>query len=300
MPESFSWDLAAPDSSSRAAGSPLTSWRGKLEKVPSFRSLVLLHGYAFLFCYVFAVQAGVPIPSDPVLLIMGAAVGDGHYSLWLALVVAVSAALLGDLIWYELGRWRGRSVLKLLCKFSLEPDICVRKAELGYMKRGAWTLLFTKFVPGTSLISIPLAGATRMPRWRFLLADAAGAGLWSMAYLVTGVVLHRQIDRTIILLGLFGQRAGFVVALLLGAFLLWRYFQRVRFRRQLRINRMSPAEVYSMMSSDSPPVIVDLRSPAEVERTGQKIIGARVLRPAELRKHFEEIPRDREVILYCT
>ncbi len=268
--------------------------------MPSFRSLVLLHGYAFLFCYVFAVQAGVPIPSDPVLLIMGAAVGDGHYSLALAFIVSVTAALLGDLLWYELGRWRGRSVLKLLCKFSLEPDTCVRKTELAFMKRGAWTLLFTKFVPGTSLISTPLAGAIRMPRWRFLLADAAGAALWSAAYLVTGVLFHRQIDRVIILLGLFGRRAGFVLALLFGAFVAWRYFQRVRFRRQLRINRMSPKETYSMMSNDPPPIIVDLRSPSEVERTGQKIAGARVLRPAELRTHFAEIPQDRFVILYCT
>ncbi len=268
--------------------------------MPSFRSLVLLHGYSFLFCYVFAVQAGVPIPSDPVLLIMGASVGDGHYSFKIAFVVTIAAALLGDLLWYELGRWRGRSVLQLLCKFSLEPDTCVRKTELGFMKRGAWTLLFTKFIPGTSLLSTPLAGAIKMPRWRFLLADAAGSALWSTAYLVAGAVFHRQIDRVIILLGLFGRRAGFILALLFGAFILWRYFQRVRFRRQLRINRMSAQEAYSMMSSDPPPIIVDLRTPAEVERTGQKILGAQVLRPAELRTHFQEIPRDREVILYCT
>jgi len=63
---------------------------------------------------------------------------------------------------------------------------------------------------------------------------------------------------------------------------------------------MSPREAYAMMSRDPPPVIVDLRIPAEVERTGKKIAGAQVLRPAELRTHFGEIPDDREVILYCT
>ena len=268
--------------------------------MPSFRSLILLHGYAFLFCYVFAVQAGVPVPADPVLLIMGALVGDGHYSFVVALLLVLTAALAGDLLWYELGRWRGRSVLKLLCKYSLEPDTCVRKTELGFMKRGAWTLLFTKFVPGSSLISTPLAGAIKMPRWRFLLADGLGTALWSTAYLATGVLFHREIDRMILLLGLFGRRAGLILILLLGSFILWRYFQRLRFRRRLRIDRVSPEEAYSMMGSDAPPMIVDLRSPAEVEKTGQKIISAQVLRPAELRAHFEEIPRGREVILYCT
>ncbi len=228
--------------------------------MPSFRSLVLLHGYAFLFCYVFAVQAGMPLPSDPLVLIMGASVGDGHYSFPVALAVTVSAALLGDLLWYELGRWRGRSILKLLCRFALEPDTCVRQTELGFMKRGAWTLLFTKFVPGTSLISTPLAGAIKMPRWRFLVADAAGATLWSTAYLTLGFLFHHEVDKVILFLGLFGRRATLVIALLLAAFISWRYFQRVRFRRQLRINRITPREVYAILDTHPPPIIVDLRS----------------------------------------
>lgn len=269
-------------------------------KVPSFGSILLLHGYLFLFCYVFAVQAGVPVPSDPVLLVMGALVGDRQYSFGVALAVAVAAALSGDFIWYELGRWRGRSILKLLCRFSIEPDTCVRTTERGFMKRGAWALLFMKFVPGTSLVSTPLAGAIKMSRWQFLLADAAGAALWATAYLGLGVLFHRQVNRVIVLLGLFSRRAGFVLALLLAAFILWRYFQRVHFRRKLRVNRISPPEALSMMENEPAPMIVDLRNRSEVETSGRKIAGAVVLRPAELRAHFKDFLRDREVILYCT
>jgi membrane protein DedA with SNARE-associated domain len=271
-----------------------------LIRVPSFRTLILHHGYAFLFCYVLAVQAGAPVPSDPVLLIMGAAVGDGRYSFGIALLVTVLAALLGDLLWYELGRLRGRSVLTLLCRLSLEPDTCVRKTERGFMKRGAWSLLFIKFVPGISLISIALAGTMKMPRWRFLLADAAGSALWCTTYLSVGALFRHQINEVILRLGLFGRRAGFVLALLLAGYVAWRYFQRWRFRRQLRINRVSPEEAYSMMNSEQPALVVDLRNPKEIEKTGLKIRDAQVLRPAELRSHFQDIPRDREVILYCT
>ena len=274
--------------------------RGKLCTVLSLRSTIAAHGYAFLFCYVFAVQAGVPMPSDPILLVMGAAAGDRHYSFWGALAVTVVAALAGDLIWYELGRWRGRSVLKLLCRFALEPDTCVRQTELNFMRRGAWALLFMKFVPGTSLISTPLAGAIKMERWRFILADGAGAALWATAYLTAGFMFHRQIDDLIGLLGLFGRRAGQVLLALIAGFLLYRYLRRVHFRRQLRINRVTPQEAHAMMDADPPPLFVDLRSPHDVEQTNQKIFGARVLRPAELRAHFEELPPDREVILYCT
>lgn len=268
--------------------------------MPSFRSLVLHHGYLFLFCYIFSVQAGAPLPADPLLLIMGASVGDGRYSLVIALALSVVAALSGDILWYELGRWRGRSVLKLLCKFSLEPDTCVRKTELDFMKRGPWALLLTKFLPGTSLVSTPLAGAIKMPRWRFLLADGAGAAIWAFAYLLAGALFHRQIDKLILLLGLYGRRAGFIIAALISAFVLWRYFQRIRFRRQLRINRITPREVYALMDKELAPIVVDLRSPTDIAQSGLKIAGARMLRPAELRAHFSEIPRDRGVILYCT
>lgn len=258
------------------------------------------HGYAFLFCYVLAVQAGVPVPADPVLLIMGASVGYGHYSFGLALLCAVTAAMLGDLLWFELGRRKGRSILSLLCKFAIEPDTCVRKTELGFMRRGAWTFLVSKFVPGMSLISTPLAGAMQMPRWKFLLADAAGSTLWCAAYLGAGVIFRKQIDEIILALGLFGRRAGVVVACLLSGYVAWRFFQRWRFRRQLRINRISPAEAYILMSTGTPVTMVDLRSLAEIERTKLKIQGARIMRPAELRAHFSELPPDHEVILYCT
>jgi membrane protein DedA with SNARE-associated domain len=234
------------------------------------------------------------------LLIMGAIVGEGRYSFGIALLAVVSAALLGDLLWYELGRFRGRSILTLLCKFSLEPDTCVRKTELGFMKRGAWSLLFVKFVPGMSLLSMPLAGTMKMPRWRFLLADAAGSTLWCTAYLSTGILFRRQINDVILFLGLFGRRASFVLTFLLAAYVAWRYFQRWRFRRQLRINRVGPEEALSMLGSEPPALIVDLRNPKEIESSGLKIRGAQVLRPAELRSHFQEIPSDREVILYCT
>jgi membrane protein DedA with SNARE-associated domain len=265
-----------------------------------FRALVLVHGYAFLFWYVFAVQAGIPLPADPMLLMMGALIGDGRYSFGGALFSVLAAALIGDLLWYELGRRKGRSVLALLCKLTLEPDTCVRKAETDFMKRGPMTLLFSKFVPGMSLIATPLAGAIRMPRERFLLADAGGIALWATAYLLAGMLFRHQINDLIILLGLFGQRAGLVVALLLAGFIAWRFFQRRRFRRQLHINRISPEQAFALMNGETEVTFVDLRTPVDIGGTGLKIKGAEIVRPAELRARAHEIPAAHEIILYCT
>ncbi len=266
----------------------------------SLRSLLLKHGYAFLFGYVFAVQAGVPIPADPLLLIMGALGGDGHYSIWMSLVGAALSAMAGDAIWYELGRRRGSVVLGILCKLSLEPDSCIRKTESGFAKRGAWTLVFAKFIPGMSLVSMPVAGAIRMPRYRFLLADAAGCFLWCGAYLTIGTLFHRQVDAIVSALGLFGRRAGLIALVLIAAYIGFRYLQRVLFLRQLRINRIAPEDAFALINSGSPAMVVDLRHPAEVARSGLKIAGALLLRPEELRARSGEIPAEHEIILYCT
>jgi membrane protein DedA with SNARE-associated domain len=266
----------------------------------SLRALLLGHGYAFLFCYVFCVQAGMPIPADPLLLIMGALVGDGRYSLAPSLVAGTVAAIAGDLLWFQLGRRKGGAVLGLLCKLSLEPDTCVRKAENGFAKRGAWSLVFAKFVPGLSLVSVPVAGAIRMRTGKFLAADGAGCFLWCLVYMLVGRIFHRQVTAVIALLGLFGRRAGITLAILIGAYIGLRYLQRRLFIRQLRINRISPPEAFALMESGRPVTVVDLRHAAEIERSGLKITGARILTPEDLRSRSHEIPAENEIILYCT
>jgi membrane protein DedA with SNARE-associated domain len=264
------------------------------------RSLLLAHGYAFLFGYILAVQSGLPIPADPLLMVMGALAGDHRYSLVLCLVIALSAALIGDCFWYELGRKRGHSILNLLCRLSLEPDTCVRKTETAFGRRGALTLLFAKFVPGMSLISMPLAGMTRMPRWRFLLTDAAGTALWAMTYLLLGRIFHKQVDAVINLLGLLGRRAGLIVILLLASYAAVKYLQRWLFLRRLRVDRIAPESLFQMIESGKQFTIVDLRHPADIARDGEKLAGAVVIGPDDLRSRAHEIPRQFEIVLYCT
>jgi membrane protein DedA with SNARE-associated domain len=268
--------------------------------VISFRTLLLQHGYALLIGYVFAGAAGSPTPIDPMLLVMGALVGNHEYSFLPAFAGALAACLLGDQIWYQLGRRKGRSVLDVLCKLSLEPDNCVRKTEDTFGKRGPLALLFVKFLPGLSLVSIALAGVTKMPLWKFLLLDAAGSSMWAGSYLCLGVLCHRQVDEVILWLGLFGQRAGLTVVVLLALYIGAKYTQRRLLLRQLRINRISPHDVYDGLMSGEPMTIVDLRNSAEVERSGLKIAGATVINPSELRARASEIPLGRDVVLYCT
>lgn len=267
----------------------------------SFTQLLLQHGYAFLFIYVFAVGLGFPIPADPLLLIMGALAGDHHYNLFASFAIAVLPTITADYIWYEVGRHKGASVLRLLCRLTIEPDTCVRSTESTFTKRGERTLYIAKFVPGLSLLSMPMAGVIGMSRRRFILADAIGCALWISTYMSVGALFHRYVEAITVQLGFFGRRAGVVILSLFALYIVYKYLQRWRILRELRINRVTPLAVREMLdSSESSITIVDLRHPAEVQRDSFKIPGAVVLRPEELRAFAREIPPEQEIILYCT
>lgn len=267
----------------------------------SFTQLLLVHGYYFVFFYVLGVGIGLPVPADPLLLIMGALIGDHEYSFIPAFFAALLPAMLGDYIWYEIGRYKGSSVLRLICRLAIEPDTCVRSTQTTFTKRGISTLYIAKFVPGMSLISMPMAGVIGMSRVRFLLADSVGCALWVGTYMLTGMVFHNYVSMLVVQLGLFGKRAGMVVLTALALFIAYKYLQRWRILRELRANRISPPAVRELLDTSRDSLtIVDLRHPSEVERDSFKIPGALVMRPEELRALAREIPPDQEIILYCT
>ncbi|HTI53116.1 MAG TPA: DedA family protein, partial [Verrucomicrobiae bacterium] len=134
------------------------------------------HGYVVLFAVVLGEQLGLPLVGAPVLMAAGALAGAGRFSLTLAVGLAVAACLIGDLVWFEMGRRRGAPILSLLCRISLEPDSCVRRTEDIFSRWGARVLLVAKFVPGLNTVAPPLAGVVGMPWKRFLRWDAGGRG----------------------------------------------------------------------------------------------------------------------------
>jgi hypothetical protein len=105
------------------------------------------------------------------------------------------------------------------------------------------------------------------------------------------------VDSLILLLGLFGRRAGLVILALIAAFIGAKYLQRRRFIRKLQTERITPQQARKLIESGDPVTVIDLRHPAEVERDGIKIAGALVLRPEELRSRSGEIPEDQQIIV---
>ena len=109
---------------------------------------LLRHGYIVLFGFVLFEQVGVPVPTAPVLLAAGALAAHGDLAFSVVLLIGLTASLPGDLVWFYLGRRRGRRVLNMICRISLEPDTCVRWTEDIFARHGNNALLIAKFVPG--------------------------------------------------------------------------------------------------------------------------------------------------------
>jgi rhodanese-related sulfurtransferase len=86
----------------------------------------------------------------------------------------------------------------------------------------------------------------------------------------------------------------------LGAYVGLKYVQRRRFIRSLRIARVPPEELLARMQGGETPVIVDLRTYEHLASDGLRIPGALHMDPAELERRHGEIPRDREIVLYCS
>jgi len=256
------------------------------------------HGYALLFSWVLAEQSAIPLPSIPLLLAAGALVRTGRLRVLPAAACCVLAALVADTIWFQLGRRRGRRVLRMLCRVSLEPDSCVRETENAFLKYGLKSLLVSKFVPGLNAVAAPLAGFARSPYWRFLLFDIAGASVWSLAYFALGYLFSEQLET---MLAYASRMGSGLFILVLALFALWigsKYLQRRRFLEQLVVARITPEELRDRLHAGDDLFIVDLRT--HLSGDDQPIPGATRISPEELASRSREIPRDREIILFCS
>jgi membrane protein DedA with SNARE-associated domain len=258
---------------------------------------LMRHGYAVLVATVFAEQLGVPIPAVPILLAMGALAGAGHFSFVLAITFAVTAAMVADAIWYEIGRRRGHPVLKFLCRVSLEPDSCVSSTRNAFRRAGAWALVIAKFVPGLSTLAPPLAGVSRMSFWKFAAATLAGSTIWVVAFMSIGYAFHSRIDAVAAELANTGGRVVALLGVLLVLYLLFKWYQRRRFIRTLLVARVTPEDVINRLPEVT---VLDMRSEFEVREQGFRLPGAMWFDRRRLEELHQGIPRDRDVILYCS
>lgn len=259
---------------------------------------VIRHGYAVLFFWILAEQGALPIPSVPLLLVCGALAKSGRLNAGMVLLLGVLACLIADSVWFQLGRLRGSKILGLLCRLAIEPDSCVRRTENGFVKYGPRFLLVSKFVPGINALAAPLAGTARV-RWPvFLLFDLQGAAFFIGAWTAVGYLLSEQLELVGDVVGRAGFRLFLASVVLVGGWVAWKYFQRRRFFRKLAVARIHPEEMQRMLETGEDVVVIDVRG--GLTAMNPPLPGSLRIPLSEMAERHAEVPRDRDVVLFCS
>jgi membrane protein DedA with SNARE-associated domain/rhodanese-related sulfurtransferase len=262
--------------------------------------LLVRHGIAILLAMEFIEQVGIPLPAAPWLLAAGTLIGAGKMNGWMALSAATLGSLLGDLIWFYLGRYYGSRVLGLLCRISLEPDSCARRTQNLFTRYGMPGLVFAKFVPGLGTLAPPLAGNSGVTTARFLVFDGLSSLLHGGGFILAGVLFSHQLAEILNALAGLGRGAFAVLAGLATLYIAYKYFQRHRLLKELRMARITVDELYQMQEAGEHPLILDLRQPVELQLNASVIREALRMTPDEVEHRHQEIPRDRDIVLYCS
>jgi membrane protein DedA with SNARE-associated domain/rhodanese-related sulfurtransferase len=245
-------------------------------------------------------QIGLPVPAVPTLIVAGAIAADGQMPLSALFAWSVIACLVADCGWYLVGQKYGIRVLKTLCKISLEPDSCVSQTQIRFERWGINSLVIAKFIPGLAIIAPPMAGAMRIGWLRFVFLSTCGAVLWVGSALVAGMLFKHEIARLLEHLTEIGGVAGAGVVILLAAYIAFKWWERRRFYKLLRMARISVADLYELIQEGASPVIIDVRSVTARALEPRWIPGALHVPLQDVARRLKELPRDRDIILYCT
>jgi membrane protein DedA with SNARE-associated domain len=245
-------------------------------------------------------QVGIPLPAVPALLVTGALAAAGRVNLWVAIGAIVVVTLPVDLVWHELGRRRGAGVLSGLCRLTLEPDVCVRRTQNLFIRHGVRTLLVAKFLPGLTTVLPPLAGVFGVPRLQFALFDIAGSVLWAGFWTGLGYVFSSAIEDVVLRVASLGRGAALLIGAAVIGYVGLKYLRRWLFLRRLRIARISAEALRLKVDAGEDVAIIDLRTTLDVTAVPWAIPGSRWIPAEHLDDRLPEIPRDRELVLYCS
>ena len=262
--------------------------------------LIVRHGYAVVFGWVLAEQLGLPLPAVPFLLAAGALIEGGKLDPVRVLIAGAGASLISDTVWYYIGRFGGMRVLGWLCRIAIQPDSCVRKTQISFGNNGARSLLIAKFVPGLNTAAPPLAGIVGMPIPKFLLYTGLGGVIWVSAWVGLGMIFSTQLEMVAAQASRLGNWALVLVIVAALAWVVAKFVSRQRFLRKIRIGRITPEDLKALLDRGETMMVVDLRDRLDFETDPSMIPGSLHLTTEELEARHQEIPREQDIVLYCT
>jgi len=161
----------------------------------------------------------------------------------------------------------------------------------------AWTVLV---VEDDAQVRTPLARYLEESYRTFAAYDSAGILLWCLGYMLVGRFFGDVLKQHPGALAWTAHFSALLFAIAVLGLLAFRIWKQQAFLKQVRTARLEPEELKRMLDSGNPVFIVDLRHPLDYLPDPRVLPGAVRLTPDKLVELSDEIPRDRDIILYCT
>ena len=259
-------------------------------------------GYALTFGLLFAEALGLPFPAAIALVAAGAAVASHTLSGPAVLLASMVALLIGDSAQFWLGRYSGWGLLGFLCRLSMNPETCILRSAESFYKRGKATLIIAKFIPGINTMAAPLAGSMKMRFGQFLRLDFLGALLYSSTYLLVGYVSRDFLAATLSGFHAAGRAMEVIVITALVVYAVYRGVQFRKYKKYRVMPRVQVQELAARLASDeaSKVLIVDVRSHGYYDVGSERIAGSIRIEPNNLEEEIKNLPKDKDIYLYCT
>jgi membrane-associated protein len=197
-----------------------------------FISAIQQYGYPALWLIVFVAALGAPISGNLLLYAAGAFVAFGDFNIFILFPVALSAAVLGDILGYFIGRWVGTPLLNWLERQKrfqfISPDALARGREY-FRRETAWAIFISRFfiVALGGPINL-LAGIEQYPFRKFLFWDICGQILGAIIPLGLGYIFAESWEEVA---GILGAFSGLSLALLMAIFLTVLLIRKIHQRR---------------------------------------------------------------------
>jgi membrane protein DedA with SNARE-associated domain len=264
--------------------------------------LISHHGYGLLALIVFLESMGLPLPAALAVMAAGAVSAYGKLNPLAVMGITIPAILMGDIVLFVVGRATGWRLLGVLCRVSANPESCILRSAESFYRRGKIALVFAKFIPGINTMAPPLAGSMKMRTEQFLRLDLAAAFLYVLAYGGAGFLFSDFLRAVTHGLRSAGRAAEMVLVFGVVGYVIYRVWLYHKYRLYKVVPRVPVEEVARRLTSQGAAniLLVDVRSHGYYDAGAWRIKGSVRIEPNNLIEEIKNLPKDKEIYLYCS
>lgn len=149
-----------------------------------YAALITHYGYIATF-------AGTLLEGESLLILSGLAAHRGYLAFPLVVLVGVAGAVLGDMMFFLLGRHYGTRLVERFPRFAPAASRVHAMVE----RHRALAIVGVRFLYGLRAAGPAIIGTTRISLAEFALFNVLGAIVWSVCWTSAGWVLGKAAER---------------------------------------------------------------------------------------------------------